>query len=79
MSTCSRCLLPIHQGETVDYLGDRVAHRHPRCVELLRMKITEMEALVEKQRRRAEDAIDFIRGQANQGTKYVSTQGDYRA
>lgn len=33
---CSRCSLPIHRNDARDYLGNRVAHRHERCIGLLR-------------------------------------------
>lgn len=38
---CCRCFLPIHAGDAKDYLGNRVAHRYPRCVELLHIKLAE--------------------------------------
>ncbi len=44
MMECCRCFLPIHLDDAVDYLGDRAAHRHARCVELLRAKLAVSEA-----------------------------------
>lgn len=41
--TCCRCFLKIHRDDPVDYLGDRIAHRYPRCVELLRAEIARLQ------------------------------------
>lgn len=43
---CCRCHMPIHRDDPRDHLGDRVAHRHARCVDLLRMRIAELERMV---------------------------------
>lgn len=46
MNLCGQCGMEIHSGDAVRYFGFWSAHMEWRCVELLKMRIAELQARI---------------------------------